>query len=72
MNGAGWNDRAGAADAVGAASWRARAWLGRQGLTEGAPADLVVYDEDPQVDVSVLEHPRFVVLGGRVTTGQAF
>ena len=62
----------GAEFALGAASWRARAWLGRQGLTEGAPADLVVYDEDPQVDVSVLEHPRFVVLGGRVTTGQAF
>ena len=30
-----------AADALGAASWRARAWLGHPGLEEGAPADFV-------------------------------
>jgi imidazolonepropionase-like amidohydrolase len=54
------------ADAVGAASWAARSWLGRPGLDEGAPADLVVYDSDPREDVSVLAAPRRVVLDGRV------
>jgi imidazolonepropionase-like amidohydrolase len=53
-------------EAVSAASWGARAWLGRDGLTEGAPADLVVYAEDPRADVRVLAAPRAVVLRGRV------
>ncbi|GAA5013656.1 hypothetical protein GCM10025734_60330 [Kitasatospora paranensis] len=53
-------------EAVSAASWAARAWLGRDGLTEGAPADLVVYAEDPRADVRVLAAPRAVVLRGRV------
>jgi imidazolonepropionase-like amidohydrolase len=53
-------------DAVAAATWRARAWLGRPGLTEGAPADLVVYAADPLRDVRVLAHPERVVLRGRV------
>jgi cytosine/adenosine deaminase-related metal-dependent hydrolase len=35
------------------------------GLTEGAPADLVVYDDDPREDVAVLAAPRLVVLRGR-------
>ncbi|MDH6227572.1 MULTISPECIES: amidohydrolase family protein [Streptomyces] len=55
-----------AADAVGAASWAARSWLGRPGLDEGAPADLVVYASDPRQDVAVLAAPRRVVLDGRV------
>ena len=37
-----------AADALGAASWRAREWLGwNAGLEEGAPADFVVLDARP-------------------------
>jgi imidazolonepropionase-like amidohydrolase len=53
--------------ALGAASWRARAWLGwNADLAEGAPADLVVYDRDPRADLSVLFEPRCVVLRGRV------
>ncbi|NEA02608.1 amidohydrolase, partial [Streptomyces sp. SID10116] len=40
--------------------------LGRPGLTEGAPADLVVYEADPRDDVRVLAAPRRVVLNGRV------
>ncbi|WP_203566749.1 amidohydrolase family protein [Aestuariimicrobium ganziense] len=52
--------------ALGAASWRARAWLGRPGLEPGAPADLVVLDEDPRANLAVLRHPRLVVLRGRV------
>ncbi len=55
-----------AADALGAASWRARAWLGQPGLEEGAPADFVVYDEDPLADLSVLRRPARVVLRGRI------
>lgn len=52
--------------ALSAATWGARAWLGRPGLTEGASADLVVYESDPRLDVRVLTAPRRVVLRGRV------
>jgi imidazolonepropionase-like amidohydrolase len=52
--------------ALGAASWRARAWLGFDGLVEGASADLVVYDADPLADLSVLDRPVAIVLRGRV------
>ncbi|WP_151775631.1 amidohydrolase family protein [Streptomyces abyssomicinicus] len=55
-----------AVDAVGAASWTARSWLGRPGLDEGAPADLVVYGSDPREDVAVLAAPRRVVLNGHI------
>ncbi|WP_369222030.1 amidohydrolase family protein [Streptomyces sp. R39] len=53
-------------DALAATSWAARAWLGRPGLEEGAPADLVVYESDPRADVRVLAAPRRVVLNGQV------
>lgn len=52
-------------DALAAASWRARKWLGFQGLTEGAEADFVVYDADPTRDLEVLRRPACVVLRGR-------
>ena len=52
--------------AVGAASWTARAWLGLPGLADGAPADLVVFDEDPVAHPDVLHHPRRVILRGQV------
>ncbi len=55
-----------AADALAAASWRARDWLGFDGLTEGASADFVVYPRDPRTDLSVLRTPLAVVLRGRV------
>jgi imidazolonepropionase-like amidohydrolase len=55
-----------AVDALSATTWGAREWLGREGLTEGAPADLVVYREDPRADVRVLADPKRVVLRGRV------
>ncbi|MPZ60080.1 MAG: amidohydrolase family protein [Propionibacteriales bacterium] len=54
-------------DALGAASWRAREWLGHNPtLEEGAPADLVVYPADPTLDVGVLREPSRVILRGRV------
>jgi imidazolonepropionase-like amidohydrolase len=52
-------------DALGAASWEARAYLGLPGLVPGAPADAVVYAEDPRADLGRLEHPDAVVLRGR-------
>ncbi|MDP9395750.1 MAG: amidohydrolase family protein [Actinomycetota bacterium] len=55
-----------AVDALAAASWRAREWLARPGVEAGAPADLVVYDTDPRVDVGVLAVPARIVLRGRV------
>jgi imidazolonepropionase-like amidohydrolase len=51
--------------ALDAACWGARSWLGRPALEEAAPADLVVYPEDPRTDVAVLAHPDLVVLRGR-------
>ena len=53
-----------AVEAIGAATWGARSWLGRPGLEEGAEADLVVYSADPRVDVGVLEYPTTIVLRG--------
>ncbi|GAQ53417.1 amidohydrolase family protein [Streptomyces acidiscabies] len=53
-------------EALAATTWKARAWLGRPGLDEGAPADLVVYAQDPRTDVRVLADPSHVVLNGRV------
>lgn len=52
-------------DALGAASWTARTWLGRPGLEHGASADLVCYADDPR-DPGVLNHPDLVLLRGRV------
>jgi imidazolonepropionase-like amidohydrolase len=52
--------------ALGAASWRARAWLGAPPVTDGAWADLVVYDADPRLDPGVTRHPSLVILRGRV------
>jgi imidazolonepropionase-like amidohydrolase len=56
-----------AEQALGAASWRARDWLGWNGtLAEGAPADFVVYAEDPRADLGILRSPACVVLRGVV------
>ncbi len=66
LRAAGLSDRA----ALNAACWGARSWLGRPGLTEGAPADLVVYPADPRVDVAVLAAPSAVVLRGRRVRGE--
>lgn len=56
----------GAEFALGAASWRAREWLGADGLEEGASADLVVFAEDPRTNLAVVRHPELIVLRGRV------
>jgi len=51
---------------LGAASWRARSWLGRPSLDEGDPADFVVYERNPLDDLTELERPARIVLRGRV------
>jgi imidazolonepropionase-like amidohydrolase len=53
-------------DVLRAGSWGARQWLGLSGLVEGGLADLVVYDDDPRRELSVLLAPRRIVLRGRV------
>ena len=52
-------------DALVAASTTARAFLGEPGPEEGAPADLVVYRQDPRNDPEVLSRPEAIVFGGR-------
>ncbi|MCR6485687.1 amidohydrolase family protein [Amycolatopsis sp. OK19-0408] len=52
-------------DALAAASWSAREYLGLPGLEPGAPADAVVYDRDPRADLAALATPVAVVLRGR-------
>ncbi len=51
-------------EALSAATWAARDWLGRPGIEEGAPADLVVYAADPRADVRAVADPHRVILRG--------
>ncbi|WP_018350988.1 amidohydrolase family protein [Longispora albida] len=62
------HERAGipAADVIASASWKAREWLGFGTLTEGGPADLVVYPRDPRTDLTVVREPARIILRGRV------
>jgi imidazolonepropionase-like amidohydrolase len=53
-------------DALGAACWDARPWLGRPGLEHGASADLICFAEDPRSGAAVLNRPDVVMLRGRV------
>jgi len=54
-------------EALGAASWRAREWLGLSGsLAEGSEADFVVYAADPLEDLAILKGPSRIVLRGKV------
>ena len=53
------------AQALAAASWAARDWLGVPGLVPGAPADLLVTRADPRLDPDALRHPVLLLLRGR-------
>ena len=53
-------------EALGAACWQARTWLGRQAVTDGAPADLLCFAEDPRSGPQVLSRPDRVILRGKV------
>ncbi|MFF5081202.1 amidohydrolase family protein [Actinoplanes sp. NPDC000266] len=52
-------------EAIAAASWTARAYLGLPGLVEGAPADAVVYGADPRADLGLLHKPHAVIVRGK-------
>ena len=57
--------------ALAAASWSARSYLGLPGLAPGAPADAVVYDADPRADLGQLDSPRAVILRGQLAYRRA-
>jgi len=52
-------------EALGAACWDARRWLGRPGLDHGGSADLLCYSRDPRRGPGVLNHPDLVILRGK-------
>jgi len=52
--------------ALGAASWTARGWLGWSGIQESSAADIVAYDTDPRADLEALRSPKRMILRGRV------
>jgi imidazolonepropionase-like amidohydrolase len=52
--------------ALDAGAWGARAWLGADGIAEGASADVVVCADDPRESVSTLKSLRSIVLRGEV------
>jgi imidazolonepropionase-like amidohydrolase len=52
-------------EALGAACWDARRWLGRPGLEHGAPADVLCYSQDPRLGPDVLSQPDLVILRGK-------
>ncbi|NLE81463.1 MAG: amidohydrolase family protein [Rhodococcus sp.] len=57
-------------DALGAACWNARPWLGHRNLDDGAPADLVIFPDDPRSGPAVLGAPSMVILRGSVVSTQ--
>lgn len=52
--------------ALAAASWAARDWLGVPGMVPGAPADLLVTHADPRVDPDALRNPVLLMLRGQL------
>ena len=52
-------------DVLRAGSWGAREWLGFPGLVEGGLADLLIFTEDPRLDLAALHTPAVTVLRGR-------
>ncbi|MBV8965303.1 MAG: amidohydrolase family protein [Mycobacteriaceae bacterium] len=56
-----------ATQALGAACWDARRWLGRPALEHGASADLICFANDPRSGAAVLKRPDLVILRGAVS-----
>lgn len=52
--------------ALDAGAWAARAWLGADGISEGASADVLVCAEDPRRNLATLREPRTIVLRGEL------
>lgn len=53
-------------DALAAGSWEARNYLGLPLIEDAAPADLVIYPDDPNEDLSVLAHPSLIMIAGKL------
>jgi imidazolonepropionase-like amidohydrolase len=53
-------------EALGAACWDARRWLGRPALEHGASADLLCYADDPRSSAAVLNRPDVLILRGQI------
>ena len=51
--------------ALDGAIWGARRYLGADGFTEGASADVATWDADPREDPSVLHRPVAILMRGR-------
>lgn len=52
--------------ALAAGSWAAREYLGRPGIEQGAPADIVAFADDPRADAGVLTRPSLILRAGAV------
>jgi imidazolonepropionase-like amidohydrolase len=52
--------------ALAAASWQARSWLGWPGIQESSAADIVAYETDPRDDLTTLRTPTRLILRGRI------
>lgn len=57
--------------ALAAASTTARAYLGLPSMADGAPADVVLFDQDPRIDIDVLKHPATVLANGHIVDSAA-
>ena len=53
-------------EAIAAASWQAREFLGLASLKVGTAADAVIYAEDPRKNLAILAHPAWVIRAGKV------
>jgi imidazolonepropionase-like amidohydrolase len=60
-----------ATEALGAACWDARRWLGRPALEHGASADVICYADDPRTGAAVLNRPDVVILRGRTIRAES-
>ena len=56
--------------AMAAASYDGRRLLGLPAWEEGAPADVVVYDADPEVEIETVLHPKAVLIDGHLSSGR--
>jgi len=52
--------------AIAAASWEARSWLGWSGIQDSSAADIAAYATDPRENLDTLRTPTHLILRGRL------
>ncbi len=57
-------------EALSAATWGARDFLGLSSLASGTPMDAIVFDEDPRTSTAIWAKPKVVVARGHPIFGQ--